>query len=214
LVAIAAGVIATPIACLPGQYRSGNNCANCAPGTFSTVRNAISCTAHKNCQKGQFVKLAPTSSSNRLCISCVNGKYSDIVNAPSCSPFTVCTAGVKQTKRPTSTSDRVCESQSQSQWKCGVQSSFDSTAYNANFIPGGIAFAPLGPASCKDLLGVVPTLKSYLYIPDFLFNAELPSDPVMNPVFKICFLFNAPLSAFLTSEPPTNPRGYFYDIAC
>jgi len=127
------GVFATPtgaVTCHVGQYRSNDACLPCAPGSFSTIRNAASCTTHKTCLKGQFVKKEPTPSSNRLCAFCASeGKFSNIVNAPSCTAYTICAAGVKQTKRPTPTSDRVCDG--------ATTSTTNITAVVALFDPSG-----------------------------------------------------------------------------
>ena len=94
--------------CIPGERElfapnttADRVCVPCAPGTFSNVSNALSCSAcgadefqpsggqafctrHVVCAAGERQSTAPTAVSDRGCALCVPGTFSNTSNAPAC----------------------------------------------------------------------------------------------------------------------------------
>eukprot|EP00730_Choanoeca_flexa_P008228 TRINITY_DN12464_c0_g1_i2.p1 TRINITY_DN12464_c0_g1~~TRINITY_DN12464_c0_g1_i2.p1 ORF type:complete len:1843 (+),score=396.73 TRINITY_DN12464_c0_g1_i2:89-5530(+) len=82
-------------ACPPGSYLSTatSACVTCAPGTFSSVSNAASCTDWSDCGQGTEEDQAPTASSDRTCKACEAGFFSSSVNGQCTACKTSCDPG-------------------------------------------------------------------------------------------------------------------------
>jgi len=125
--------------CAPGSKQTAaptkttdRQCAACGANSFSTTKNADTCsswtvcsaseyesslpsatanrvcTALTSCAAGQRIKTAATATTNRVCEACPSGTFSTTANAATCANWTACTAGSYVSGAGSTTANQSC----------------------------------------------------------------------------------------------------------
>jgi hypothetical protein len=91
------GFCVPEVRCAPGTFITRMNdtqaCAPCPSGSFSVEYDARECALWRDCQLGEFVREAGTSSRDRTCEECPDGSSTTVMNAGECSSMNDCPAG-------------------------------------------------------------------------------------------------------------------------
>lgn len=84
----------------------------CPRGEFDadTLSNESTCRPWSNCGPGEYVAVAPSTTTDRQCSTCPLGRFSTVDNARECQDWSVCKFGETTFEQGTSSSDVVCRS--------------------------------------------------------------------------------------------------------
>lgn len=112
--------------CPPGTYENGDECVECAPGSYCSGKTDYEvtcpegmwdddldpktpCVVSTSCAAGQRVLKPGSPTTDRRCEYCDDENWSDQINATSCKQWTVCEVGSQVDVQGTRSSDRSCK---------------------------------------------------------------------------------------------------------
>lgn len=91
------GFCVPQVRCAPGTFVAEADgervCSPCASGHFSSEYDAEECQPWRDCEVGDYVKEAGTSTTDRVCETCPDGETTTTVNSGACAGESDCEAG-------------------------------------------------------------------------------------------------------------------------